>query len=211
MGCRLKTVIKKEKEQTKMKNKKKTLILALVIAAVTVFVVFQFYAAYALPKMDEESMVLSKDMDSSGKPSDVLADYQSCKDGVLPLVGKKEKCIVLSAKATPILFAGECSVKMYYVHGPEACGYFETGQQDSSNQKGVKGNVRKSGEWNQGRNQCTPEDYGDCIISEILEKNSSGYYTFPIENLDSLDSGHYYVAFWDKNNIRNASMDFILE
>ncbi len=170
-----------------MKIKKKTLLLALAAVTVAAFVLFQFYAAYALPKMDEESMTLSKEIEASGKPSGILADFQSCKDGMIPVVDKAEGCIAISAKAAPILFAGECSVKLYYVHDKENCGYLE-------------------------RNQiCTAEDYGSCIVSEGLKKNSAGYYVFTIENLDTLDSGHYYIAFWDKNNIRNASMDFILE
>lgn len=129
-----------------MKIKKRTLLLALAAVAAAAFVLFQFYAAYALPKMDEESMTLSKEIEASGKPSGVLADYQSCKDGMIPIVKKAERSIALSAKAAPILFAGECSVKLYYVHDKETCDYSEENQ------------------------ICTAEDYGSCIISEGLKK-----------------------------------------
>ena len=127
-----------------MKIKKKTLLLALAAVTVAAFVLFQFYAAYALPKMDEESMTLSKEIEASGKPSGILADFQSCKDGMIPVVDKAEGGIAISAKAAPILFAGECSVKLYYVHDKENCGYLE-------------------------RNQiCTAEDYGSCIVQDIM-------------------------------------------
>ncbi len=169
-----------------------TIVVVLVVVTASGFVGIKFLNYMRGPRINVDSPVISKVVDETGKPFDIIAEKSEIAEKGIPVISKSQKFFVVSAKKNTLIELDYSYIRLYYL-----CEYDEE--------------PCKSGE-----DDCKFDDQDFFYIGKKLSEvkcslTESKYYNLTIENLDELKDGRYRVSFLDDDKVRNTSIDFILK